>query len=60
MGMVVFDDRTATKLIRSFSPVLNKSVSHNYFETNNNFQDHRWDGFYTSQLKLNRFPLIVQ
>jgi len=67
----VFDDRTVLKMDRSFTPLTIKqifdpinqidySMIPAFKSKNNNFQDHTWDGFYTGQKRLNRFPAIVQ
>lgn len=54
-GQIVFDDRTALKFTRTFSPLIIKltydpinqiSINQPVFKSkNNNFQDHSWDGF---------------
>lgn len=43
---------------RSVQPVIITSTD--YENTLNSFMDHGWDGFYTSQKRLTRFPSQVQ
>ena len=59
IGHLYFESLDADKLDRSVQPVLITN-SDGYSNTLNSFMDHGWDGFYTSQKRLTRFPSQVQ
>lgn len=42
------------------TPITVKSYNISSSTTVNTFMDHFWDGFYTSKLRLSRYPALVQ
>lgn len=62
--MLVFESLDADKMDRSVQPVyLTQPDTPNNNDLKvklNSFMDHVWDGFYTGQKRLLRFPVILQ
>ena len=42
------------------SPIYIRPMNFTGVNTLNSYEDHRWDGFYTSQLRLSRWPTLIQ
>lgn len=45
---------------RSVQPVKIKSKTNGYTIVLNSAMDHVWDGFYSGQLRLSRFPALIE
>jgi hypothetical protein len=58
-GMLLFESLDSDRYQRTVSPIVITDPSLTYSNTLNSFMDHLWDGFYTSQLRLSRFPAMV-
>lgn len=57
LGVLLFESLDADTSDRTIQPItLTQNVT-NYSNTVNSFMDHVWDGFYTGQLRLSRFPI---
>ena len=59
LGILLFESLDDDKWKRTVTPI--KITSNKYGSENivNTFMDHIWDGFYTGQLRLSRFPSII-
>ena len=58
VSMLLFESLDGDKNDRMVSPI---SISNtDYKNTLNTFMDHVWDGFYTGQIRLSRFPSLIQ
>jgi hypothetical protein len=60
LAMLVFESLDADKEERELQPVHIQAPATGYHNTINSFMDHGWDGFYTSQKRLQRFPAMVE
>lgn len=60
LGVFLFESLDADTSDRTIQPVTLKCADTGYENTVNSFMDHAWDGFYTSQLRLSRFPMQVE
>ena len=58
-AQLTFDSQDSDASTRILSPI-NVTTSDGYRNDLNNFQDHDWDGFYTSLKRLSRYPAVVQ
>lgn len=60
IGMLLFESLDSDTYDRSIQPIniLNEQTGFN--NTLNSYMDHVWDGFYTGQLRLSRFPAQVE
>jgi hypothetical protein len=56
--MLVFESLDADNEDRELQPV-DITASTGYNNKLNSFMDHGWDGFYTSQKRLQRFPAMI-
>lgn len=58
--MLVFESLDPDTMDRSIQPIniLNEETGFN--NTVNSYMDHVWDGFYTGQLRLSRFPVQLE
>ena len=56
IGLLMFESLDSDTMDRSIQPIniLNEETGFN--NTLNSMMDHVWDGFYTGQLRLSRFP----
>lgn len=45
---------------RMVSPIIVESVNLTAVNRLNSFMDHIWDGFYTGQLRMSRWPALIQ
>ena len=57
LGVLLFESLDADRLDRSVQPVILSNEETGYENRINSFMDHGWDGFYTSQKRLSRFPV---
>lgn len=58
--MLIFESLDSDNEDRTYSPiVITTSNSPSFSNVLNSFMDHEWDGFYTSQKRLDRFPTLV-
>mmetsp|Transcript_21729 Transcript_21729/g.16039 ORF Transcript_21729/g.16039 Transcript_21729/m.16039 type:complete len:118 (+) Transcript_21729:509-862(+) len=57
---MVFDTSDDDKYKRSYTPVTLHNLEKDQNSVLNQFMDHIWDGFYTGQLRLNRFPTLIE
>ena len=55
----MFESLDDDKMKRTISPIILTSDSFGVTNVLNTFMDHLWDGFYTSQLRLSRWPALV-
>ena len=57
--MLVFESLDSDTMDRSIQPIfiLNEATSFN--NTLNSMMDHVWDGFYTGQTRMSRFPGLL-
>lgn len=60
LGVLLFESLDADKEDRSIQPVHITNEETGYKNKVNSFMDHGWDGFYTSQKRLSRFPVQIQ
>lgn len=58
IGQLYFESLDGDTWKRSVQPVVITN-SDGYKNVLNSFMDHGWDGFYTSQLRLSRFPAQI-
>lgn len=59
MGILKFDSEDSDTLDRSVQPVYSRLQGSDMNNKVNSFMDHVWDGFYTGQTRLTRFPILV-
>ena len=57
--MLIFESLDADKEDREIQPVI-LTGPNGYSNTLNSMMDHGWEGFYTSQLRLSRFPAMIE
>jgi len=62
LGILLFESEDDDKWDRSMQPIYIKESGEGKVASNklNSFMDHVWDGFYTGQVRLSRFPGLVQ
>jgi hypothetical protein len=65
-GILMFESLDSDKMDRTFSPIYVTSEDFllgpgdvKYYNRLNTFMDHVWDGFYTGQKRMSRFPSIL-
>jgi len=58
---MVFESRDGDKRDRSSQPIWINSTTEGstFYNKLNAFMDHVWDGFYTGQLRLQKFPTLI-
>lgn len=54
--MLLFESLDADTYDRSVQPVIITNEATGYSNKINSMMDHVWDGFYTGQKRLSRFP----
>ena len=60
LAHLLFESLDADTFDRTVSPITISSTSNPSFGNSlNSFMDHLWDGFYTSQKRMSRFPTIL-
>lgn len=60
LANLYFESLDSDKMDRSVQPVIITSEKSGYYNDINSFMDHVWDGFYTGQVRLSRFPAMVE
>jgi len=60
LGILVFESLDTDNWKRTITPITVTSYNITSSTTVNTFMDHFWDGFYTSELRLSRWPALVQ
>jgi len=60
LGVLLFESLDGDKRDRSVQPVKISGLTNGYYNVLNSFMDHSWDGFYTSQKRLSRFPAQIE
>ena len=60
LGVLLFESLDEDKWRRMVSPIYVNSLTFNSTNKVNTFMDHIWDGFYTGQLRMGRWPSIIQ
>lgn len=60
LGVLLFESLDVDKEDREVQPVEIQSPTSGYANSLNSFMDHGWDGRYTSQKRLQRFPAMVE
>jgi len=59
LGQLLFESEDVDTLDRSIQPIYAQMQGTRIDNKVNSFMDHVWDGFYTGQTRLSRFPIIV-
>jgi hypothetical protein len=57
--MLVFESLDSDTMDRSIQPVHILNTAASYNNTLNSMMDHVWDGFYTGQTRISRFPGLL-
>jgi len=60
LGVLLFESLDADTSDRTIQPITLTSEETGYENTVNSFMDHIWDGFYTGQKRLSRFPIQIE
>ena len=60
LGILIFESLDEDSWRRMVSPIYVESLNTSAVNKLNTFMDHIWDGFYTGQLRMARWPAIVQ
>ena len=60
LGILLFESLDLDKTNRTLSPINIYGVNTTSRNVLNTMMDHQWDGFYTSHLRLSRFPALIQ
>lgn len=59
LGILNFESLDEDKMDRSMQPIYVVEEGSTYKNKLNAMMDHVWDGFYTGQKRLSRFPSII-
>ena len=59
MGILLIDSQDPDREDRSMQPIYYKQEGTKIKNKLNAFMDHAWDGFYTSQKRIQMFPGLV-
>jgi len=59
LGTIQFESEDSDTLDRSIQPIYARLQGTGMNNMINSFMDHVWDGFYTGQTRLSRFPIIT-
>lgn len=59
IGILLFESEDPDTLDRSMQPIYSRLEGTEMNNKINSFMDHVWDGFYTGQTRLSRFPILV-
>lgn len=59
LGILLFESQDEDKLDRSMQPIFVTKVGTIQNNNVNAMMDHVWDGFYSGQMRLQRFPILV-
>lgn len=57
LGVMLFESLDSDTEDRSLQPIYVRSEDNGYENVLNSMMDHTWDGFYTGQKRLSRFPV---
>jgi hypothetical protein len=60
LGLLVFESQEDERFDRAVQPVILNRQGTEMANTLNAYMDHIWDGFYTGQQRLPRFPALVE
>lgn len=60
LGVLLFESLDDDKFKRMITPITLKSYNITSSNVLNTFMDHIWDGFYTGQLRMSRWPALIQ
>jgi hypothetical protein len=60
MGVLLFESLDADREDRSMQPIYVKKIGTAIENKLNAMMDHIWDGFYTGQIRVQRFPSVIQ
>lgn len=60
LGILLFESEDDDKEDRSMQPIYVSKQGTDMSNTLNSFMDHVWDGFYTGQIRLSRFPALIE
>lgn len=60
LGVLLFESLDADTSDRTIQPITISSEETGYKNTVNSMMDHIWDGFYTGQKRLSRFPVQIE
>jgi hypothetical protein len=60
LGMLIFESEDSDKWDRSVQPIYVSKEGTEMASKLNSFMDHMWDGFYTGQVRLSRFPAVIE
>ena len=60
MSILLFESLDTDRYKRTVSPVILRNNATRFNNTLNEFMDHIWDGFYTGQIRLSRFPSVIE
>ena len=60
LGVLLFESLDGDKESRSYTPLTLNNLFIQQTSILNQFMDHIWDGFYTGQLRLNRFATLIE
>ena len=64
LGILLFESNDADSWDRAMQPIyVRDHVKDGKYKMNNRlnaYMDHVWDGFYTGQVRMSRFPALVQ
>lgn len=60
LGILLFESLDSDKWTRTITPITVSSYNITSTTSLNTFMDHVWDGFYTGELRLSRYPALVQ
>jgi hypothetical protein len=59
LAILTFESTDYDKWTRILSPIIVQSLNLTSKNVLNTMMDHGWDGFYTSFLRLSRFPAVI-
>jgi len=60
LGILLFESQDEDKLDRSMQPIYVQKEGTEQNNVVNAMMDHVWDGFYSGQKRLQRFPILIQ
>jgi hypothetical protein len=60
LGVLIFESMDEDNEDRSMQPIYIFDEQGDYSNTLNSMMDHMWDGFYTGQVRLSRFPAQIE
>jgi hypothetical protein len=60
LGVLLFESLDDDKTKRTVSPIVLRNNATGFNNSLNTMMDHVWDGFYTGQIRLSRFPAVVE